>query len=123
LLDRRAEAIADFRKAQLIDSADQVSNDMAPPHRAFRNVATRQSGAEPPFRELPYPRRWSAYVLVVLPTKIFLAACLVMFDAVGLRPITFYRTSATTLSATGVGSDNSPTRVMSSMECSVMYFE
>jgi hypothetical protein len=118
VLDRRAEAIADFRKAQLIDSADQVSNDMAPPHRAFRNLA-----AEPPFRELPYPRRWSAYVLVVLPTKIFLAACLVMFDAVGLRAITFYRTSATTLSATGVGSDNSPTRVMSSMECSVMYFE
>jgi hypothetical protein len=55
VLDRRAEAIADFRKAQLIDSADQVSNDMAPPHRAFRNLA-----AEPPFRELPYPRRWSA---------------------------------------------------------------
>jgi hypothetical protein len=36
----------------------------------------------------------------------------------------FYRpASATTLSASGVGSDNNPTRVMSSMDCSVMYFE
>ena len=34
-----------------------------------------------------------------------------------------YRTIATTLSAAGVDSDNSPARVMSSMECSVMNFE
>ena len=37
--------------------------------------------------------------------------------------VTSHRASATTLSAAGVGSDNSPARVMSSMECSVMYFE
>ena len=37
--------------------------------------------------------------------------------------VTYHRTSATTLSAAGVGSDSSPVRVMSSIECSVMYFE
>jgi hypothetical protein len=57
------------------------------------------------------------------PYKDFLAACLVMFAAVGLRPITSHRTIATTLPAAGACSDNSPARAMSSMECSVMYFE
>ena len=70
---------------------------------------------------LPYPRRWSVYVPVALPTNISLAACLVWFRR--LSAGTSHRASATTLSAAGVGSDNSPARVMSSMECSVMYFE
>ena len=37
--------------------------------------------------------------------------------------VNFHRASATTLSASGVGSDNSPARAMSSIECSVMYLE
>jgi hypothetical protein len=57
-----------------------------------------------------------------IPYEEFLAACLAMFAAVDLWPITSYRTSATTLSAIGVGSDNSPARARSS-PYSTMYFE
>jgi len=49
--------------------------------------------------------------------------CLSGIGTDDLQPTTSHRTIATTLSAAGVGSDNSPARVMSSMECSVMYFE
>ena len=51
------------------------------------------------------------------------AACLQCLVPACLFAVTSHRTSATTLSAAGAGSDNSPTRVMSSMECSVMYLE
>ena len=75
------------------------------------------------FGMLPIRAR-ADYVLVVLLKDVWLPVDLRrIYAAILSPPITSHRTSATTLSAAGVGSDNSAARVMSSIECSVMYFE
>ena len=103
---------------------DRGSRDMTPPQdtpqrwRRGRPVRCRFFGSYP-IRADGQLTCWSCS----LQRFFWLPVCSVWRTVGHHRPITSHRTSATTLSAAGAGSDNSPARVMSSMECSVMYLE